>query len=711
MTKLPVFCGKDCGGDACPLLALVEGGKVVGIEPNPAGGRYARACAKGFDLPRIHYSEHRLRKPLLRTGPRGSGMFKEIPWTEALALARRGIGDCLERGGPTSILDLSSGGSTGALHDTGRLTRRFLNLLGGCSSQVGNYSSNAANHVLGQAFGSDYEESGLDPASMSRSAMIVLLGANVLEARLGAELSSRLIEASARGARIVCIDPRLTSTARTTGAEWIPLRPGTDAAILYALIRQLDREDLIDGEYVSARARGFELLLRHVRGIDDGIDKTLSWASGISGVELPALERLAEAWASVKPLLLLPGYSIQRSTYGEEVMRLCVALQLASGNFGLEGGSTGSLNNRRPRPRVGRIAAGEPLVERRFPVLRWPDLILGGAEAGAPGGGVETGNARIRCVYAAGSNYLNQGADVGKNVRALSSVDFMVCHELFLTPTARFADLVLPVASPLQKEDLGIPWDGDYLLYKTRILPYEGQERSDFEIFRELADAFGLERRFSEGLDEEGWVDRLLAESEVEDTEAFKREGVYFGKRQRPYKVRDFAEDPVGHPLGTASGKLELGGGERVHFSLETRGGAADFLLVTPKRADRVHSQRGQDGEDVYRGELEMRPEDAEALGLSAGEEAVVTSGLGSLVAVVRIEPGMARGVVSLHEGTWHRLGEDLSAGRSASPNLLSSTEGTRESSSCVMHALRVRVERAGLQSLGTQRPPSSSSP
>ena len=588
------------------------------------------------------------------------------------------------------MMDLSSAGSTGALHDTAKLTRRFLNLLGGCCAPEGNYSSNAANHALGTVFGPQYQESGIDASSMANSAMIVLLGANLAEVRLGADLLGHLLEAARKGVRIVSIDPRLTRTTKDTGAEWLPILPGTDAALLYSLLYLLDRRGIIDLPYMHARSEGFEVILDHVRGKVDGVPKTAAWASSVCRAEESAITGLAEAWATVKPLMLIPGYSIQRSRFGEETMRLCVALQLASGNFGLQGGSTGSINNRLLKPKVGRIAVGESREGGRFPVLRWPDRILDGL-AGESG--------RIRAVYTAGGNYLNQGADIGKGARALESLQFMVCHDLFLTPTARFADVVLPAASPLQKEDIGIPWSGNFLLYKPRILPCEWQERSDYEIFRSLADAFGFEAKYSEGRDEGDWIDKFLAESEIKDIEGFKSSGIYFGEGRVQSHLSRFASYPAGNPVGTASGKLELGSGSRASFDPGLHSPpAGEFLLITPKKADRVHSQGGHGPETIRRSDLWINRNEARDLGIGEGERVIVSSPQGSLEAFALPSDNITKGVVSLFEGVWHVVdpaekndGQEISS----SPNLLTSTEGTEESVSCVMHGIAVRVQKA----------------
>ena len=681
MKMMPVFCGRDCGGNACPLLAEIEGGRVVGIRHNPAAGNFIRGCPKGFALPHFHYSPERIRVPLLRTGPRGSGKFKTVSWQEALTLVKEKLSSTIERFGNEAILSLSSAGSTGALHNTEVLGRRFLNAIGGSTVLEGSYSSNAANHALKKVFGQDYYASGFDPPTMEDARLIILWGANIVEARLGAELPARLFEARRRGTPIISIDPRRTKTTVAAGAEWIAIRPDTDIALMYAILFVLDKESLLDIDRIGLRAEGFPEILDHVRGATDGIEKNPLWASALCGVGDKKIENLARRWASAKPTMLIPGYSIQRTSSGEEVMRLCVALQLATGNFGLVGGSTGSLNNRLPGPKIGRIGEGDGAKNQRLPVLRWADAILQG-RPDYP--------SSIRAVYSAGGNFLNQGADLKKNIRAFNALDFSVCHELFMTPTAMFCDVVLPAASPLQKEDIGLPWAGNYALYKPKILPYEGQERSDYEIFRELASGFNVESGFSEGRDESQWIDHFLGESEIPDHGDFKTKGIFLGKEQKRSGLSDFAESPERHPLRTGSGKLMLAGPRWV---AKTNPAGFPLLLVTPKAANRVHSQGGDHPEEISRNRLQVNLGDASLLKMKNGDTAKIVSENGSMKVTIEVSDQITEGVVSLYEGTWYGGTGSVDDEDSGSANILTSSMGTEESTSCIMHGIPVRLE------------------
>ena len=449
MHRIPTFCGKDCGGNACPLAATIEDGRVTRVTNNPAAGKYLKGCRRSFSLPLELYARDRLLSPLVRDGERGSGRFREASWDEALRFTAERLGEVRSRFGAQAVLDMGSGGSTSALHATGPLLARFLSFLGGATTLTGSYSIGAAKFVLPYILGEEWAVSGFDASTMRHSEMIILWGANVLEARLGTEIDQRLTEAKLRGARIVVVDPRRSRTAKQTEAWWLPIRPGTDAALMMAVLSVLLTEDRVERAFAAAHSVGFDQLEGYVLGLGGGGARTPKGAEGICGIPADEIIRFARAYASAKPAMLLPGYSIQRVFAGEEPYRLAVALQIATGNFGLRGGSTGSLNNRLPAPRVGSLPVPAVSGLPEVPLLRWPDAVLKGRQGGYP--------ANIHAIYSVGSNFLNQGSDLRKNISAFKKVDFAACHELFLTPTARYCDVILPAAHALEKSTSEFP--------------------------------------------------------------------------------------------------------------------------------------------------------------------------------------------------------------------------------------------------------------
>jgi anaerobic dimethyl sulfoxide reductase subunit A len=723
MGFLPYFCGKDCGGDACPLLAEVEAGRVVGMHHNPAAGQWIRACGKGMRAHIEHYSPNRITKPLVRRGPRGSGDFVEASWDEALALVAHRLSEIRAESGPGAVMSIASAGSTGALHNTEVLALRFLNAIGGAVHVSGNYSSNAANYALARIFGASVGETGFDPASTAFSNLIVLWGANPLEARLGAELPSRLVEAKKRGSRIVAIDPRYSRSARGLGAEWIPVRPGTDPALGYALLYEIVNSPQYDHEYVAERAEGFDALVRFVLGEIDGIPKSPKWAAPICGIEESMICRLAHLWWQEQPVMLIPGYSIQRVEYGEEAFRLTVAIQLATKNSGKLGASSGSINNRLPGITIAKMREipesipSETVYSAKVPVLRWADAVLNPQQYGL---------GKIRMLYSAGGNFLNQGANIQKNIEAFEAVDFAVCHELFLTPTARYSDVVLPAADPFEKEDIGIPWAGDYVLYKPKIFEPEGMARSDFQIFSELAERLGAKEIFTGDKNESQWIAYLMAESGIPDIEAFKQSGFYAMPQRLRSGLDAFFADPASNPLQTKTGKIEFSSPlwtyEMARFWEQRNGAKEDnaareddtapkgnadpkapkkeqgelsagssFKLLTPKVAEFVHSQRGAFPDSAKKARVHMHPEDLALIGATEGAVLCIRNDYGAVLAVARLDANIRRGTIWLEEGAWAEPENGLDPNGSA--NMLTSDRGTLESTSCIMHGIKVWIE------------------
>jgi anaerobic dimethyl sulfoxide reductase subunit A len=694
MVTVPFFCGKDCGGNACPLLATVEHGRVTRVVNNPAGGKYIKGCSRGFSLPLEQNAPGRITTPLIRTGPRGSGGFREATWEEALRLTADRLAEIRGRYGPGAVMSRASAGVTGALHGTPALGTRFMNLFGGCTKLTGNYSYGAAQFILPYLLGDEWRVSGYDAANMRHAEMIILWGANVLETRQGPEIPQRVMEARKRGAQIVSIEPRRSATAARAATWWIPCRPGADAALMLAVLHVLLTEDLVDRAFIEAHSTGFDVLERYVRGNDGAPARSPAWAEPICGVPAEEIARFARTYAAAKPALLFPGYSIQRVYAGEEPCRLAVALQVATGNFGRLGGSTGSLNVMLHGPRVGRLPVPEIDPQPSVPVVRWPDAILEGRAGGYP--------SDVRALYNLGSNFLNQGGDIRKNMAAFDRLDFAVTHEVFLTPTARHCDVIFPTATAFEKEDIGIPWAGNWLLYKPQVVPPAGQARADYDVLWDLAERLGFGPAFSEGRSAAEWIRCFIEGSEIADPAEFRRTGIYLAPDQERVGLAEFTADPARHPLSTPSGLVEIASEK---YARETGFPAIPtwqappeddrypLRLITPKSPHRTHSQGSNVPELRARDPhaLSMHPADAAARGIAEGTAVLLTSPQGGMRVPVRLSGDLAPGVVSLPEGIWVELdAQGIDVGGAA--NVLTSTEGTAPGRACIMHAVPVQV-------------------
>jgi anaerobic dimethyl sulfoxide reductase subunit A len=692
--KLPVSCNKDCGG-GCPLLAHVEHGRLIRITNNPLRKPHMVACPRGLQMHRVAYASDRIRRPLLRSGERGSGSFREIPWDEALDLVADRLRAFREECGRAAVLPLGgSGGCIGAVHNTAFLKDRFFRLLGGHTEATGNYSEQAIEFTSRYLFGGAH--TGLDPGTLQHAAFIVLWGANIGDTRFGCEMESRIREALGRCVPVVAIDPRRTLTAERLCTEWIPVYPGTDSALMLAVLWVLTERGLVDRSVTDRLSSGFESLERYVRGGIDGVAKTPQWAQPICGTPASTIEAFAERYGRTKPAALLPGLSMQRTVGGEESVRLAVALQVATGNVGIRGGSTGAnILNKLALPPCGTIGVHRTHDGPTIPVYRWPDAVLEGRRGGFP--------SDIHVLYLVGCNYLSQGSDITKNLRAFRKIDFAVCHDYFLTPTARYCDVVLPVTTFLERADVIFP-RSNYLFYSHRAIAPLHEARNDYDIFCGLAERLGFLNDFSEGRTADQWLDHLISHSAVQDLESFKRTGMHAGEDHMRVGLSEFASDPDSHPLDTPSGKIQLDfspygrTGFAPHPECRILEATADFplRLVTPHAHFRINSQNHNIPWFRQRQDdrLWMHPTDAHPRRIADGQPVLVKSDRGAMRARVRITEAVMPGVVSVHQGIWPELdGQGIET--AGSVNILTSTEPTTPSMGSRTHSVLVQVSSA----------------
>lgn len=692
---VPVSCNLDCGG-GCPLLATVEDGVVTGIVDNPLGAPYMTGCVKGFQMHRVLYAPDRLRKPLIRSGSRGSGEFREAEWSEALDLVAGRLTEIKRKYGTQSIIHLGgSGSSRGSLHNTHRLTKRFLAMLGGYTERHSSYSIGAALFVTPYVLGT--YAAGMDAENLRDSKLIILWGANVSDVKMECGLEAHIREARRRGVEVVVIDPRRTLTAKTLATEWVPIYPGTDSEMMAAILYTLIARGLVDRGFVERYSHGFGELEAYIMGRSDGVPKTPKWAEGICGVPAKVIVGLAERYGATHPTALIPGLSIQRTIGGEEAIRMAIALQTATGNLGVPGGSSGALAfGTLPFPKMPQIGVPPNPAKASIPVYLWADAVLDGRRGGFP--------TDVKAIYNVGGDYVAQGADTKKVIRAYESVEFSVCHDRFLTPTARYCDVVLPATTFLERNDIVTPSSGRHMLFSNKVAEPVGESRNDYDIFCGLAERLGFLNAFSEGRDEEAWLRHFAAESEVGDLDEFRRRGIYFGDTKPRVAFSDFIADPAKNPLATPSGKVQLlsepysaAGGTplpEVRF-LQTAPGYP-LRLVSPKSRYRVHSQNSNipwfREREPHR--LWIHPEDAIVRGLSDSDVVRVTSPEGEVTTRVQVTGDIMRGVVCLQEGVWPEL-DAAGVDRVGAVNILTSTEPTRPSMASRTHSVTVQVRRA----------------
>ena len=571
------------------------------------------------------------------------------------------------------------------MHNTALLCQRFFSLLGDCSWTNGNYSSEAVRFAQPFVFGSG--KHGIDPMTLLHSKLIILWGANVSVTRFGGRLENILKEAAKRGIKIIVIDPRKTRTVIRLNAEWIQIKPATDTALMLGIIFELIRNKSIDENYLERYTVGSREFFDYVLGETDGIPKTPEWASGISGVSVDAICMLAKKYSEIKPIALIPGLSIQRTIGGEEASRTAIILQTITRNIGVKGGSTGGKYwDALPRPIISRIFSGKLNYKYSIPVYEWADHIL-------------KPDTDIRMIYNIGSNLLNQGSDIQKNISAVKKLDFVVTHDMFLTATAKFSDIILPTTMWTERNDVVVCSD-NYLFYSNKAVEPPKTVKNDYDILAGISKELNLYEQFTENMSADEWLDKLISESEIDNLKEFKDSGIYSSKEQERYSFSDFIDEPAKYPLNTHSGKFEISSTEyaKTGFSPYPKyrnikeNKQYPLILITPHARLRINSSHGNieffnklEDDDLW-----MNSEDAEIRGISGGDKVEVNSKNGSIAVRVKVCNSITKGAVSLNQGIWAKFSEHEVDG---APNLLTSSSPTLPSHGSRTHFTYVEVK------------------
>ncbi|MFN2215802.1 MAG: molybdopterin-dependent oxidoreductase, partial [Anaerolineales bacterium] len=582
--KVRVGCpAHNCGG-RCLLIAHILDGKIIRLEtddrPDKLSAPQLRACVRGRSYLQRQYHPDRLLYPMKRIGKRGKGEFTRISWEEAINLAASEIKRVKEHYGNSALFVPYGTGSYNQINGS-QIARRLINLYGGCLGIYNSYSWGATNAATPTVFGTLL--TGNQRQDWLNSRYILMWGWNPAEMRDGTNSDYFLKLARQNGARIVCIDPRHSLSAAALADEWIPIRPGTDAAMMSAMAYVMLVEGLIDLAFVNSHCVGFdsehmpqglekeENYQDYLLGKYDGQEKTPEWAESITTVPAETIKRIALEYATIKPAVLYQGYGMQRRAYGEQVVRAGCVLAALTGNIGIPGGWAGGLGL--PAPRGGSnwsiFPTSKNPVKASIPVFLWTDAIVRGKEMTSSDGviGVDQLDNNIKLIYAVASNILiNQHADTNRNAEILEDenlVEFIIVQDNYLTPSGKFADLLLPACTQFETWGVEDGWKfSDAIILQPKLVEPPGECLSDYEIGARIADVLGFKDAFTEGRDERDWVEWCLdyyrnnGFPDLPSLNEFleKNLGVFSNPVYNPkIAMQDFRKDPINHPLDTPS--------------------------------------------------------------------------------------------------------------------------------------------------------------
>lgn len=710
---IPTMGLNNCGG-RCRLLVHEKDGQILKIMGDPAYPD-KMPCIKGLNYHKTFLSNDRLTTPLKRVGKRGEGKFEPITWEEAVDIIASEWIRIRDTYGPASRYVNYGWGVEGVLNGTS-LAKRLLRLDGGHLDYYNSYSTACTNYTTPFLYGTEYSGSTFD--TLMDSKLIILWAHNPAETRFD-NLMYWLRKAKKQGTEIIVIDPRKTPTVTALDAEWIGIKPTTDGALMDAMAYVIWSEDLYDHFFVEERCLGFDRYFDYLSGKEDGIAKTPAWAAKITGLDEHTIVNLARRYALAKPAALMQGYGGQRHSNGEQFTRGGIMLACLTGNVGISGGWAAGAGQCHTVdfPDVDPI---ENPVHAKIPVFLWTDAIAAPSELGSEKGlkGVEKLDTGIKMILSlAGNMLINQHSDINRTKQILedeSLCEFIVCSDLFLTPSAKYADLVLPGTSLLEGENIIPPWNqGSFLGFSNQVVPPVGESRFEFDWLREVAERLGLAEEFSCGhRDYRDWLRELYENVWVEgmpDYDTFKREGIMFYPNAP--KVVAFAEERAGKkPFTTPSGKVEIYSPEleamhhpaipAVPSYVEVKEGPGKsetypLQLIGWHPIHRTHSIHfnNVDMREKFPQQLWMNPQDAKMRGIQDGDLVEVWNDRGKLVVPALLTEKIIPGVAALPQGAWHQADE---SGRDiqASMNVLTSAEPTPLAKGNPQHTNLVEVRK-----------------
>ncbi|MFS0644345.1 molybdopterin-dependent oxidoreductase [Siminovitchia sp. 179-K 8D1 HS] len=475
----PSVCSLDCP-DQCGLLVHKKDGKIVKIDGDPNHPiTKGSICNKVRNMGARLYDEKRLKTPLKRVGEKGEGKFIPISWQEAIETISDRWKKIISEEGPESILPYSFYGNMGRIHSEG-MDRRFFHRLGASQLERTICSDAGAvgyRYTMGSSFGTDPEE-------MTETKLFVFWGINAASTNMHQVMIAQ--KARKQGAKLVVIDVHKNRTGRM--ADWfIPVIPGTDAALALGIMHVLYKENLVDREFLTEYTVGYEELEHHVKQYDPQV------VSGITGVPAEDIYKLARLYGSTAPSMIRIGNGLQHHDNGGMIVRTIACLPALTGQWLLKGG--GAVKSNSAYLNYNTRALQRPDLQKK-PTRSINMIQLGQAL-------LETENP-IRSLFVYSSNPAVVAPDSVKVRKGLLRDDlFMVVHDLFLTETAAYADIVLPATSSFENTDIYTSYWHLYLHLQEPVIPPYGESKSNAEVFRLLAAVMGFDEEAFKDSDED----------------------------------------------------------------------------------------------------------------------------------------------------------------------------------------------------------------
>ncbi|WP_237360750.1 molybdopterin guanine dinucleotide-containing S/N-oxide reductase [Vibrio marisflavi] len=746
-----------------PLLCQVQGGKLVS-----STNALAQTVPNTLQVtgPDQVYTKARVKFPYVRKGflanpsnpegVRGKDEYVRVSWEKAYQLIHEQHMRIRKENPPSSVYAGSYGWrSSGVLHKAQTLLQRYMGMAGGYTDRMGDYSTGAAQIILPHVVGSIevYEQQTTFPMVMEHSDVVVIWGLNPLNTlRIawsstdcsGLEFFHQLEKS---GKTIIVIDPMKSETAEFFGdkAQWIAPNPFTDVAMMMGIAHSLISKKQHDKKFIDKYTVGFDKFEAYLLGKEDGVEKTPEWASSVCGVPAKQLEILADIFSKNRTMLMA-GWGLQRQQFGEQRHWMLVTLASMLGQIGLPGGGFGFSyhysNGGNPARTAGVLpsmtaAISDPTWPSKgsvaaFPVARIVDALE------SPGktifhNGHEVTYPDIKLIWWAGGGNFTHHQDTNRLIKAWQKPELVVISEIYWTAAAKHADIVLPITTSFERNDLTMTGDysNQHLVPMKKVVEPEGESRSDFEVFSDMAELLkpGGKEVYTEGKNEMEWLYQFYTAAQksgrnlrvaMPNFSEFWRENQliemkYNDKAAKFVRYDDFRKDPVLNPLGTPSGKIEIFSKTIEGYKLkdcpphptwlapdEFLGTAKDdeLQLMTSHAADRLHSQFNyakirEDYAIANREPIWINVTDAKKRGINHGDLVRAYNKRGQVLVGAYVTDRIKQGTVCIHEGAWPDLDAKTGICKNGGANVLTLDIPTsRLSNGCAANSSLVRIEK-----------------
>lgn len=737
---------------------VVEAGRLTGMQPAEWD---ADPSPIGQSIPGAIDSPTRVRRPAVRRGfldaktrhssrtQRGLEPFVEVPWDEALDLVAQELRRVKDEHGNRAIFGGSYGwSSAGRFHHAQSQLHRFLNGFGGYVYSKDSYSLGAGRVLL------PHIVDGMDALLQNHTAWEVLAQHCELFVAFGG-LPLRNTQVSPGGASDHGVGPalrRMAAAGRTAfvnispvrgnldavpGAEWLPVRPGTDTALMLGLAFVLIDEQLHDEAFCRSHAVGFEQVRDYILGTADGVPKTPAWAAERTGIDAQAIAALARRMAAHRTTLNCT-YSLQRARHGEQPFWMAVTLAVLLGQVGLPGGGFGLgygcmnyIGSGHGSFSGARLPQGTNAVKDFIPVARIADMLLHPGEPFDYNGGRHR-YPDARLVYWAGGNVFHHHQDLNRTIRAWQRPETVVTHEQYWTAQAKYSDIVLPATTALERDDIGSAGSERFMIAMRAAIAPVGEARDDYAVFAQLAARLGFAEPYTEGRDARQWLRHLYEASRsraqaegiaLPDFDAFWQAGHLDVSRARtpptdpstpaapPALLADYRGDPQAHALPTPSGRIELYSERIAAFGYDDCAGHARWYepepstwpihLLSNQPATRLHSQYdhgsvSRASKIAGREPITLNAQDARRRGIADGDVVRVFNALGGFLAGAVLCDGVRPGVAQIATGAWYDPLDARTPGsldKHGNPNVVAPDVGSsRLSQGCAAQSARVEV-------------------